>query len=194
MMPDQLRTNRDLYLFVAALVENDDLEGRELEEYLRALWRLGSAEQAKDQLTLACFSGLLVAAFQEPAPAFVPGWQDIAEEEGTHAGYPRWERTIFSQIVDLREMRDAGMLANEHRYFGVDAPRGRRWFNFDPLTYLECAVEGAFGGWRPGDRTGRDYVAAKNLELADLDIPIFEMTRVSWDQFADFLRAGQSFE
>jgi len=193
MMPDQLRTNRDLYLFVAALVENDDGQGRELEEYLRALWRLGSAKQANDRLTLACFAGLLVGAFQEPAPAFVPEWEDIAEEEGPHAGYPRWERTIFSQIVDLREMRDAGMLANEHRYFGVDAPRGRRWFNFDPLTYLECAVEGAFGGWQPGDRTGRDYVSAKNL-LEDLDIPIFELAHVSWDQFADFLRAGQSFE
>ena len=193
MMPDQLRTNRDLYLFVAALVENDDGQGRELEEYLRALWRVGSAKQGNDRLTLACFVGLLVVAFQEPAPAFVPEWQDIAEEEGTHAGYARWERTIFSQIVDLREMRDAGMLANEHRYFGVDAPRGRRWFNFDPFTYLECAVEGTFGGWRPGDRTGRDYVSAKNL-LEDLDIPIFELTHVSWDQFADFLRAGQSFE
>jgi hypothetical protein len=194
MMPDQLRTNRDLYLFVAALVENDDGQGRELEEYLRALWRLGAAKQAKDQLTLGCFAALLVAAFQEEAPAFDPAWQDIAEEEGTHPGYARWERTIFSQIVDLREMRDAGVLANEHRYFGVDAPRGRQWFNFDPLTYLECGVEGAFGGWRPGDRTGRDYVSGKNAELEDLDIPIFEMTRVSWDQFADFLRAGQSFE
>ena len=194
MTPDQLRTNRDLYLFVAALAENDDGEGRELEEYLRALWRLGAAKQANDRLTLACFAGLLVGAFHEEAPAFSPAWRDIAEEEGTHTGYPRWERTIFSQIVDLREMRDAGMLANEHRYFGVDAPRGRRWFNFDPLTYLECAVEGAFGGWRPGDRTGRDYVSAKTAELEDVDIPIFEMTRVSWDQFADFLRAGQSFE
>jgi hypothetical protein len=194
MMPDQLRTNRDLYLFVAALVENDDGQARELEEYLRALWRLGSAQQANDRLALASFAALLVGAFQEEAPAFVPAWQDIAEEEGTYAGYPRWERTIFSQIVDLREMKDAGMLANEHRYFGVDAPRGRRWFNFDPQTYLECAVEGAFGGWRPGDRTGRDYVPAKNLALEELDIPIFEITRVSWDQFADFLRAGQSFE
>jgi hypothetical protein len=194
MMPDQLRTNRDLYLFVAALVENDDGQGRELEEYLRALWRLGAAKRANDRLTLGCFVGLLLRAFQEEAPVFAPAWQDIAEVEGTHAGYPRWERTIFSQIVDLREMRDAGMLANEHRYFGVDAPRGRRWFNFDPLTYLECAVEGAFGGWRPGDRTGRDYVYAKNSELEDLDIPIFEMPCVSWDQFADFLRAGQSFE
>jgi hypothetical protein len=194
MKPDQLRTNRDLYLFVEAIVENDDGQERELEEYLRALWRLGAAKQANDRLTLACFAGILVAAFQEEAPAFAPAWQDIAEEEGAPAGYPRWERTIFSQIVDLREMRDAGMLANEHRYFGVDAPRGRRWFNFDPLTYLECAVEGAFGGWRRGDRTGRDYVSAKNADLEDLDIPIFEMTRVSWDQFADFLRAGQSFE
>ena len=193
-MPDQLRTNRDLYLFVAALVENDERQGRELEEYLRALWRLGSARQASDQLTLARFAGLLVAAFREQAPAFAPAWQRIAEEEGTHTGYSRWERTIFSQIVDLREMRDAGMLANEHRYFGMDAPRGQRWFNFDPLTYLECAVEGTFGGWLPGDRTGRDYVSAKNMELEDLDIPIFEMAGVSWDQFADFLRAGQSFE
>ena len=193
-MPDPLQTNRDLYLFAATLVENDEAHERALEEYLRALWGLGSAKQASDWLTLACFARLLEGAFQEPAPAFAPAWQDIADEVGGPAGYSRWQRTIFSQIIDLRDMRDAGMLANEHRYFGLDAPRGGRWFNFDPLTYLECAVEGTFGGWVPGDSTGRDYVSAKNLELEDLETPIFDIARVSWDQFADFLRAGQSFE
>jgi hypothetical protein len=194
MLPDQLRTNRDLYLFVAALIENDEGHGCELEEYLRALWHLGSLQQASDRLTLGCFAQLLAGAFREQAPAFAPAWRDGAEAEGAPAGYSRWERTILSQIVDLRDMREAGSLANEHRYFGVDAPRGGRWFNFDPLTYLECAVEGAFGGWRTGDSTGRGYVSARNLELEDMDIPIFEMAHVAWDQFADFLRAGQSFE
>lgn len=46
-MPDPLRTNRDLYLFVAALVENDKAHERELEEYLRALWSLGSGERER---------------------------------------------------------------------------------------------------------------------------------------------------
>jgi len=179
---------------VATLVENDEAHERELEEYLRALWRLGSAERESDRLTLACFARLLEGAFQEAAPAFAPAWQDIADQEGGRRGYSRWERTIFSQIIDLRDMRDTGILVNEHRYFGVDAPRGGRWFNFDPLTYLECAVEGTFGGWQPGDSTGRGYVSAKNLELEDLEMPIFDIARVSWDQFADFLRAGQSFE
>jgi hypothetical protein len=195
MMANQLHTNRDLYLFVAALTENDEGDRRELEEYLRALWRLGSAQKANDRLTLECFARLLADAFEEQAPAFEAAWRAVADEgDKTQAGYSRWERTIFSQIVDLRDMREAGMLANEHRYFGMDAPRGESWYNFDALTYLECAVEGTFGGWRPGDSTGRDYVHVNRIDPDDQDIPIFEIARITWDQFADFLRAGQWFE
>ena len=102
-------------------------------------------------------------------------------------------------------MRKAGTLESEYRYFGLDAPSGRHWCNFDPCTFLECAVDGTFGGWQPGDTTGRDYVPgnvavfdARGRITAvnpwDIDSPTYEITAVSWEKFADFLWAGQSYE
>ena len=71
------------------------------------------------------------------------------------AGQPRPDVFELRQIVDLREMRDAGMLAKKWIELGIDAPRGGRWFNFEPVQYLECAAAGSIGGWEPGDATGR---------------------------------------
>jgi hypothetical protein len=102
-------------------------------------------------------------------------------------------------------MEEAGTLANDLRYFGVHAPRGLCWFNFDPLTFLECAVAGTFNGWRSGDPTGRDYVPgpvavvddAGRITSADprsLDEPTVEVGPISWDTFAAFLASGQWYE
>ena len=76
-------------------------------------------------------------------------------------GYHEWEARLDEQLRDLREMEAAGTLANEHRYFGVDAPSGARWYNFDPCTFIECAAAGTFGGWQEGDETGRMLVPGK---------------------------------
>lgn len=102
-------------------------------------------------------------------------------------------------------MDRAGTLADEQRYFGVNSPRGALWHNFDPGTFLECAVAGRFGGWRAGDATGRELVPGKvavldgagnvvDADPAELDEPIIEIKTVSWDVFADFLECGQCYE
>ena len=64
----------------------------------------------------------------------------------------------FSGTTDLHEMDENDTLKNEQRYFGVNAPRKSYWYNFDPIGYLECATAGSFGGWEPGDETGRQFV------------------------------------
>ena len=102
-------------------------------------------------------------------------------------------------------MADAGTFANEYRYFGVDAPSGLRWYNFDPCTYLECAVAGTYGGWESGDDTGRDYVPGPVAALNDegkivsrdpreIEDPIIVVNQITWDDFSEFLRAGQWYE
>jgi hypothetical protein len=50
---------------------------------------------------------------------------------------------------------------------GIDSPRGQRWYHFDPRTFLECATAGSYGGWQPGDETGRDYVPGPVAVMAD---------------------------
>jgi hypothetical protein len=134
MRTDQLRTNRDLALFVAELRHRYAAADRDLERYLTALRHLGSNHRTASAISLECFATLIEAAFTAPVP---------------------------------------GTLANDQRYFGVDSPRGSRWYNFDPLTFLECAVAGTFG---------------------EEDDPVFEIAEVSWEKFAGFLSVGQSYE
>ena len=62
---------------------------------------------------------------------------------------------------------------------GIDAPRGSRWYNFDPCAFLECATAGTFGG-----RNWKDDPAREATTLA----------AVSWEEFRDFLGAGQWYE
>ncbi len=196
-MPE-MRTNRDLYCFFADLVKQRAECRLTLQEYLANLRRLCHQHRQLDALPLANFAELLQAAF-EPAPSSAESAASASHD------YLAWEARITEQILDLGEMKEAGTLANEHRYLGLDAPRGGRWYNFDPCTYLECAAEGTFGGWQHGDDTGRCYVpgpvavldasgAMTSMDPRDLDETVVELAEISWGMFVDFLDAGQSYE
>ena len=215
MAASQLKTNRDLYLFICGLRDVSAYRDRDLEQYLRALWQLGTMHNTEESLSLGRFAELLEAAFRESAPVFDPAWRDIADayqaklaeliesvlrESATEfdasawrdiadAGFAGWQDTILWQIVDLRDMDKAGMLRNEQRYFGIDAPRGNRWYNFDPMTYLECAAAGTFGGFHAGDPGGR-----MKFDSTTPDDPTVEIPLVGWDGFTHFLRAGAFYE
>jgi hypothetical protein len=187
-------TNRDLYLFVAAIETK-----RSLEDYLSALWRLAEPHRALAALPAEMFTELLTDALEAEPRAY-----DGSRPTGD-AGYASFEATIASQIVDLHQMAAAGQLENEHRYFGIDAPRGGRWYNFDPRGYLECAVAGSLGGWEEGDDTGRGYVPGLvaatdvegNIAMVDprtIEDPVDAMSPITWDAFAEFLFTGQTYE
>jgi hypothetical protein len=224
-----IHTNRDLYLAIADLTISHRLGARDLEEDLRALW--GGACRYREQAFLSAdeFFGLLSAAFTVAAPPFDETWRSQYAQDDTNPlatclaakmghgeqlrgadaadvpAFDRWESFVFRQIVDLREMAEQGTLKNEHRYFGIDSPRGQRWYNFDPCTFLECAMEGSYGGWEPGDDTGRDYVPGPVAVLGDdgeittsdprdeMD-PVLPIRDVSWDDFQSFLGCGQWYE
>src|SRR5688572_6396692 len=118
-MTDSVATSKRL----ADLIERAGASDRSLELYLTALLRLAAAEQERERLSFQTFVCLLEAALVElpepPAPA----------SGRAAAGYVEFERTVRDQIVDLREMEVAGVFSNEQRFFGVDAPRGARWYN-----------------------------------------------------------------
>lgn len=198
-------TNRDLYLAIAELIERQKKTERSLEVYLCALYGLGVGYQDREGLSFAEFLGLLSQAFSAPPAEFDTSWKNQKVYSRDKGGFEGWKVKLREQIVDLREMDEAGILQNQYRYFGVDAPRGSRWYNFDPWGYLECAITGTFGGWQPGDDTGREYVpgkvAAMNeqgvLESKDpreIEDPVLELNHITWETFAEFLLMGQMYE
>lgn len=62
------------------------------------------------------------------------------------------------------------MLANDLRSFGLQAPQGGTWYDFDPVGYLECAARGAF--------------ATRRIDPDTID----------WILFEGFLLCGQIYE
>jgi hypothetical protein len=209
-----MRTNRDLYRFVSELLVEFADSRRGLEEYLRALHALGSRQSAESGIRLDAFASMLSGAFTAAPSPFDPTWEQAdLRFDGVDPGYDGWERMLVSQIVDLRSMALDGTLANDLRYFGVEAKRpfdatrssGTHWVNFDPLTYIECATVGAFGGWEPGDETGRQPVPGRVAVLAEdgtirdmvaeeVERPVVELETLDWAMLVDFLECGQTYE
>lgn len=203
-MPE-IATNRDLYRFVADLVKQGAECRLTLQEYLENLRRLCHPLREHEEISLENFVTLLQAAFEAGSSAAASGPSTAESGASATGGYLAWELRITEQIRDLGEMKTAGTLDNEYRYFGVDAPRGGRWYSFDPRTYLECAAEGTFGGWQEGDDTGRSYVpgsvavrdasgAITSVDPRDIDDPVVELAQITWEMFVDFLDAGQWYE
>lgn len=140
-------TNRNLSTSIAQLLENREKERRKLEEYLLAFWFLASRYKHQTAIEANQFIKLLGLAFVVEIPVFPNEWRSkkfdrYSDEENNFLAF---EETILQQIVDLREMEEIGLLSNEMRYLGLGSPRENRWYNFDSLTYLKCAVTGLDG-------------------------------------------------
>ena len=201
-----LHTNRDLYLAIGTLTHEHRSDGRSLEQYLLALLCAAEPFANAETLPLNDFYNLIAQAFEIEPYEFDEVWRhQYAELPYKSDDFSGWRATVIRQIVDLREMEESGILANEYRYFGVDAPRGLRWYNFDPVGYLECAMAGSFGGWEPGDTSGREFVpgtvavladdgSAQEANPEDTQRDHFEISDVSWEEFKDFIVCGQIYE
>ena len=156
-----MRTNADLYRFIERLPPTK----RPLEEYLRALHAQLTPYAGQPGIALEEFAAALYDALTS-APATIPP-TDGGED---------WERVLWQQVRDLQQMDAERTLADEWRYFGLDSARGTRWYNFDPLNFLERAGAGAFHGWEPDPD-----------EVEDL-------SWLEWSRVVEFLRKGQSYE
>jgi hypothetical protein len=198
-------SNRELYLAIIELCDQHKSNDRSLEQYLLALLYVARPFKGQEEVSAADFYQMLSDSFTvEPVP-FDESWREAyAALDNRRPGFEGWESTLIRQIVNLREMDETGLLTNEYRYFGIDSPRGARWYNFDPCGYIECAMAGSLGGWEPGDKTGRQFVpgevavlGADGIRFAnpqDLERPVVEMFSLSWDIFKDFLECGQMYE
>lgn len=209
-----IQTNRDLYLAIEGLAKSYS-GARDLEEYLRALWGGAQRYRGRPSLSADEFFDLLAAAFTLPAPPFEEAWRTPLAEDTTNpimaclaaktgarpaqeaddlasSGFDHWSAFVLRQIVDLRVMAERGMLAKEDRYYGMYAPSGQRWYNFDPCTFLECAAAGSFGYWETANDTGR-----QSLTDADADTgedPVVLIGAGTWADFRFFLGCGQWYE
>ncbi len=206
MASPDIRTNRDLYLAIAALVEEKETCERSLEAYLRALLPAGERFASHESISIDAFFALLTAAFTEQMHPFDDQWRTQYDELPNEApGFDGWRATLIRQIVDLHEMEESGVLEARFRSFGVDSPRNSRWYNFDPPGYLESALAGAFGRWEPGAATRRRLVPGNvavrrddgsitDADPRDLLRPQTEMPAITWNQFKDFVYCGQTYE
>lgn len=182
-------TNRELYLFVRGFESKYSKPLiPSLEKYLTAL-RSIAAPFAETEPTIKNLIFWLDAAFTHSPPDFNPESFEAAFDV-TQKGFVRWENQILSQIIDLRQMSENGQLEDKYRYFGIDAPRGSRWYNFDVLTYLECAVRGMYDGYEEDEV----IVLHQPAEGESTDSEIFQIDDFSWESFAELLVYGQMYE
>lgn len=202
-----LQSNRDLYLAIEKLAEKYKSCDRSLEEYLRVLLQEADRFAHYEALSLSDFYALICVSFTASIPKFNENWRNTYNLlPNAAAGFShRWQATLIRQIVDLREMAENGTLADQYRYFGIDSPRHSRWYNFEPRSYLECAMAGSFGGWEPADAASRQLVPGRVTVLTetgsiqavdpqDLPRPQFALPTVAWTEFEDFIECGRYYE
>jgi hypothetical protein len=184
-------TNRDIYVRVSSF--EDKYGGSSLpslEAYLRSLWLVVS-KQRPDTPTAQQVADWLEQAFNTMPPAFDPRWlQLIPKYDFENAGYDDWEGVIQFQIADLRRMAESGILEDKYRYFGVDSPSGSRWYNFDPLIYLECGIRGTLGGYQETEV----IVLIAPSDGQSADSPVYEINELNWEEFIGILECGRVYE
>lgn len=184
----EIRSNRDLYACLTALKVQ-----RDLESYLRALYGLGrefAAANPDRDPTPDEVAALFSAAADAPAIASDESWRAVPPpwEEPRPHGHARFAAILVHQIADLEAMRSSGQLDDSNRYFGLDAPGGARWYNFDPTSYLECGTSGSVGGWADDAEI---LLVTPPAAVADDD----ESRRsFGWEGVCDLLVCGQIYE
>ncbi|MFC0042545.1 hypothetical protein [Actinomadura rayongensis] len=192
-----VRTNRDLYLHVLRVGRDTRAGSWSLSGFLRALWKVSLPLRERDELEADDAAALFSAAVAvSPAP-FDPKWsgRDLLLPGAAPRDHADWERVLLAQIADLEDFVVAP--PGPRGRFGVDAPRPSgsgprptpaRWCNFDPATYLECAVAGGVGGWDVSDG------ARVPSEGGPTRSPVRPLTTVTWEDLARIAVCGQLYE
>lgn len=194
-----MKTNRDLYKAIESLlVEKKGSDSPTLEIYLGHLRDGASGFSDRPAIPVDQFFTLLKDAF------------DGADSSGISSSKPNAEfdaltSVINGQIQDLKEMAANGQLNDDQKYFGIDAPSGRRWYNFEACAFIECGAAGALGGWEEGDKTGRAHVPGqtaatdsngmtKSCDPRKLDRESETVPEITWEMFSEFVWCGQNYE
>lgn len=179
-----ITTNAELYRAVTELFAKHEHTRRSLEEFLRALRPRLQQHAGEPAIAADAFVALLDDALTFPPPPADEGWreEDLENDDDTPRTAEAVDGLLRSQILDMEDAAAGGLLEDDLRYFGkhVDRPPGARranddgWFNWDPLTFIECGVRGTFGD-----------------DDADRAVPLEQLT---WEHVGHFLWAGQNYE
>lgn len=141
-----------------------------LDEYLRSLWGL-ILEHRNEEFNFTLLASLLEQAFSSKPVQFEESWFSYTEPanfQNFKDDFDCLKKTILFQISDLRRMDMKGMLKNELKYFGIESPTEHIWYNFDPHTYLKCAISGLKANFECGRINGQNIkwtILARFLEL-----------------------------
>jgi len=125
-----------------AIDEYRDSQVIDLEQYLISIWSR-CLPLAESNPSWRDIGTVVIEAFEVDPHSAMHSLKefDTAPELRNESGWRDFEEAILFQISDLRRMR-GGALEDEHRYFGMQSPTGYTWYNFDPLTFIECGLAG----------------------------------------------------
>ncbi len=188
----------DLYVRVAALLQLRAGDAPPLIDYLRQLQARAEPLGGRDGLSLPEFIELLELSF---GPA--PERQQLTAS--AQPGYQSWRTRLDAQIHDLQQMAESGALSSDLRYYGLDAPSGARWYNFDPRSFLECAAAGCTRSpdpvpdveredADPSLAAGPDRITRNVADDIDPRVAASDRDIWTWEMLIRFLDAGQMYE
>lgn len=138
---------------------------RNLEEYLSAIYKNiydNIDIYSKEPFSLELAFGILKESFASEPAVFDERWLEITSPPNSDRTCRKFtnpeikdsiDKTIISssygieytldvlkfQIAELHKMRGK-QLEDKYRYFGIDSETGHRWYNFDPITNIECGL------------------------------------------------------
>lgn len=181
----------EFYQYICEL--KDNFENKDLETYLLSLLKLVDQEKSQN-LTADLLLKILQNAFVSTPTDFKDEWleiitapdENILSKKFTNPGInSSIDKSVVSdkdgvdytiavlqfQISELHKMKGK-QLENEMRYFGLQSETGNLWYNFDPMTNLECG-------------------AACILDTSDEKEKEFT---VSWQTLGELLEMGRIYE
>ena len=150
-------TVEELLVKVNGMVAAFDSCNKTLEEYWRSMYPL-ALKKIDHKPTLQLFLELLDESIKGVPMEMDPKWLDVTNppesnmfteevkngRKNIESGYPDhvfFLKVLEFQISDLHKMKD-DQLKNGTRYFGVTSGTGNKWFNFTPISVLECGLAG----------------------------------------------------
>ena len=183
-------TQNEFYEHICSL--NDKFENRDLETYLLSLLKL--VEQEKSQiLTSDILLKLIQNAFISEPQEFNSEWLSIETAPDENVMSKKFTNTEINSTIDKSIVSDKNgidysiavlqfqiselhkmkgkQLDDEMRYFGIDSDTGNRWYNFDPMTNLECGARCILDS----DDEEREFI-------------------VSWQTLGELLEMGRIYE
>lgn len=184
-------TQNEFYQHICKL--EDNFENKDLETYLLSLLKLVDQEKSRS-LSADLLLKLLQNAFASEPTDFKEEWLSIMTAPDENIMNKKFtnpeinssiDKSIVSdkdgidytiavlqfQISELHKMKGK-QLENDMRYFGLQSETSNHWYNFDPMTNLEC---GAACILDKSDESEKEFI-------------------VSWQTLGELLEMGRIYE